>query len=50
MNIFIHHGRVIDPASQHDNIADLYIVDNKIAAIGQAPKNFKPDQTINARS
>lgn len=48
MNIFIHHGRLIDPASQYDNIADLYIVDNKIAAIGQAPKNFKPDQTINA--
>lgn len=48
MNIIIHNGRVIDPANQRDEIADIYIIDNTIAAIGDAPKKFRADQTIEA--
>lgn len=48
MNILIHNGRVIDPANQHDSITDLYIVDHKIAALGQPPKSFKADKKIDA--
>jgi len=48
MNILIHNGRVIDPANQRDEMADIYIIDNTIAAIGDAPKKFRADQTIEA--
>lgn len=48
MNIKIQGGRVIDPASQLDQVTDLYISAGTIAAIGQAPAGFKADQTIDA--
>ncbi|WP_271272007.1 dihydroorotase [Aliamphritea hakodatensis] len=48
MNIKIQGGRVIDPASQLDQVTDLYISHGKIAAIGQAPAGFNADQTIDA--
>ncbi len=31
MNTVIRHGRIIDPANQRDEIADLAIVDGRIA-------------------
>lgn len=48
MNILIRNGRVIDPANQLDAITDMYVMNEQIAALGEAPKNFRADQTIDA--
>lgn len=48
MNIAIHNGRLIDPKSGRDEQADLFIVDGRIAGIGQKPAGFSADQQIDA--
>jgi len=48
MNIRIFGGRVVDPANQIDQIADVYISEGKITAIGEAPAGFEADQEIDA--
>ena len=47
-NILIRNARIIDPKNQLDETTDLYITQQKIAGIGQAPANFKAEQTIDA--
>ncbi|MBU2330990.1 MAG: dihydroorotase [Gammaproteobacteria bacterium] len=42
-------AHVIDPVSGRDEIADIYLQHNKIAAIGQAPAGFEAQQTIDAQ-
>jgi dihydroorotase len=53
MNILIQHGRVIDPASGFDHVADVAVADGRILAIVKAgeqlPANFKAEQTIDAK-
>ena len=53
MNILIQNGRVIDPASGFDHVADVAVADGHIVAIAKAgeklPANFKADQTIDAK-
>jgi len=49
MKILIQNGRVIDPASGYDQIADLAIAAGRIVAIGQAPADFSPNRTLNAQ-
>ncbi|MGE5338794.1 MAG: dihydroorotase, partial [Gemmatimonadota bacterium] len=49
MNLAIVRGRVIDPASGHDAVADVFVADGRIAAIGAAPAGFKAERTIDAR-
>ena len=49
MKLVIRHGRVIDPASKHDAVADLYIADGRIAALGAAPAGFAAEREIDAR-
>ena len=46
--IEIRHGRVIDPASGRDAMESLYIIDGKIAALGNAPDGFIAQQVIDA--
>ena len=48
MNILIQGGRVIDPSSQMDVLADVAIADGKILAIGNVPAGFQPDQVLDA--
>ncbi|MDQ8024006.1 MAG: dihydroorotase [Moraxellaceae bacterium] len=48
MNIHIQNGRVIDPGNKVDAKQDVFIVDDKIAALGQAPSGFKADKVIDA--
>ncbi|GAA5162653.1 dihydroorotase [Viridibacterium curvum] len=48
MNIHIANGRLVDPANKIDQRADLFIVDDKVAAIGAAPSGFKADRIIDA--
>ena len=48
MHILIRNGRVIDPASGLDQVGDVAIADGKIVAVGTAPTDFTPTQTIDA--
>lgn len=49
MNIHISGGRLIDPKNGIDAQQDVFIVDKRIAAIGQAPQGFVAEQVIDAR-
>ena len=53
MNILIQHGRVMDPASGFDQVADLAILNGRIAAIvpqgGKLPASFLAEQTLDAQ-
>jgi dihydroorotase len=48
MNIHIHGGTLIDPASGTDEPQDVYVAAGKIAALGRAPDGFRADRTIDA--
>ena len=48
MKLLIKSGRVIDPASNFDEIADVAIAAGRIIAIGRAPADFSPNRTIDA--
>jgi dihydroorotase len=48
MKLHIKNGRVIDPANGIDKVADLFIADGKVAAVGAAPPGFTADSTIDA--
>jgi len=48
MNIHIKNGRLIDPKNNIDAQQDVYIVDRRIAAIGQSPSGFVAGQMIDA--
>jgi dihydroorotase len=47
-NILIKSGRVIDPASGFDEIADVALANGAVAAIKNIPADFQPGQTIDA--
>jgi dihydroorotase len=48
MTILIQGGRVIDPASGFDAVADVALADGKIFAIGAVPDGFTADTTLDA--
>ena len=48
MKILIKNGRVINPASGFDQVADLAIAAGRIVSIGAAPADFAPNKTIDA--
>jgi dihydroorotase len=48
MKILIQNGRVIDPASGRDEMADVAIAAGRIIAIGQVAADFHPMRTIDA--
>ncbi|MDH5204298.1 MAG: dihydroorotase [Hylemonella sp.] len=48
MKLLIKGGRVIDPASNFDEVADLAIAAGRIIAVGQAPADFVPNRSIDA--
>lgn len=47
-SILIKNARIIDPKNKLDKTTDLYIRDQKIAAIENAPEKFTADETIDA--
>ena len=49
MKLLIQGGRVIDPASQLDTVADVAIAAGRVVAIGQAPADFEPQRIIPAQ-
>jgi len=48
MNLHIKNGRLVDPANGVDQVADLFIADGKVAAVGTAPDGFRADTSIDA--
>jgi dihydroorotase len=48
MNILIQGGRVIDPATALDTVADVALSHGRILSIGNIPADFEPHQTIDA--
>ncbi len=48
MKILIKNGRVINPASGFDAMADLAIAAGRIVSIGDVPADFAPNKTIDA--
>lgn len=46
--ILISNGRLVDPASTFDGIADLAIANGSIVARGKRPDGFVPDLTLDA--
>ena len=46
--IHITNGRVIDPRHGVDALADVFIANGRVAAIGQSPDGFSPTQTLDA--
>jgi dihydroorotase len=48
MKVLIKSGRVIDPASNFDDIADVAIAAGRILAIGRIPADFAPNRTVEA--
>ncbi len=48
MKILIQHGRVIDPASGRDEVADVAIAAGRILTIGRVASDFTPNRTIDA--
>ncbi|WP_193075068.1 dihydroorotase [Pseudomonas sp. FME51] len=49
MRITIQGARVIDPASQFDEITDVHLDAGQVRALGNAPDGFVAAQTIDAR-
>jgi dihydroorotase len=47
-NILIKGGRVIDPASGFDEVADLALANGAVAGIKNIPADFQPAQTLDA--
>ncbi|WP_018078397.1 dihydroorotase [Thiobacillus denitrificans] len=48
MKILIRNGRVIDPMSTRDEVADVYVAAGKIVGIGTAPADFHANRTLDA--
>jgi dihydroorotase len=48
MKLLIENGRVIDPASGRDEIADVAIAADRIVAIGKVSPDFAADRTFDA--
>lgn len=48
MKILIRKGRVIDPARNYDEIADVAIAAGRVIGVGAIPKDFSPNRVIDA--
>jgi dihydroorotase len=48
MKILIKGGRVIDPASERDEVSDVAIAAGRIFAINHIPADFTPNRTVDA--
>lgn len=48
MKILIKNGRVIDPATNRDEVCDVVLAAGRIVGIGSAPKDFSPNKVIDA--
>lgn len=49
MKILIRNGRVIDPARNFDEIADVAIAAGRVIGVRQIPEGFSPNRVLEAR-
>lgn len=49
MKILIQGGRVLDPASGMDQVADVAIAAGRVIGVGKQPADFAPDRVIDAQ-
>ncbi|MDH4607778.1 dihydroorotase [Pseudomonas sp. BN102] len=49
MRTHILGARLIDPASGHDQVTDLFLEGGKVLALGKAPAGFESDKQIDAK-
>ena len=49
MKVLIKNGRLVDPASGRDEIADVAIAAGRIVSLGKVSSDFHPNRTIDAR-
>jgi dihydroorotase len=49
MNILIKNGRVIDPASGFDEVADMALAAGRVLGVKQIPPDFAPARVIDAK-
>ena len=49
MKILITGGRLIDPASGLDRRGDMAIAGDRIVALGEVPREFTPERTLDAK-
>jgi len=49
MKILIRNGRVIDPARNYDEIADVALAAGRVVGLRAIPEGFAPNRTIDAR-
>jgi dihydroorotase len=49
MNILIKNGRVIDPASGFDEVADVALAAGRVLGLRQIPSDFAPARVIDAK-
>jgi dihydroorotase len=49
LKIQIKNGRLIDPAAGRDEVADLFLAEGRIAAVGRAPAGFSAERVIDAK-
>ena len=49
MKILIRGGRIVDPATGRDSVGDVAAADGRILRVGEAPRGFEPERTIEAR-
>lgn len=50
MRTVIKHGRIVDPANKLDKVADLFIENGRIVAIGKDPAGYTPEQIVEAEN
>lgn len=48
MKILIRNGRVVNPATGRDEVADVAVASGRILTIGNVPADFEPQRTIDA--
>lgn len=48
MKILIQGGRLIDPATQTDRVADIAVAAGRIIGVGKVPTDFTPNRTVDA--
>jgi len=49
MKILIQGGRVINPATGFDQVADVAVAAGRIVSIGDVPQDFHPNKTLDAK-
>jgi dihydroorotase len=48
MKIHIRNGRIVDPMSRRDGVADVFVAAGRIVGIGSAPPDFHANRVIDA--